>query len=646
MSLALDDIVADGWAKRSPFAAGRTIGPVTAARQRRTYLIYAAMLVLGALPWLIGGNAFLKAAGLGLFFPGAGFIASAGLWAVLLTPVTLALFALALFAWFGSGMVIAPVIVWLGAALVAGATAGPVWSGAPLVAGALVAAGAGYVVYRGAQRRAAAGARRLARDAVVRNSAVRVLETAAPDPDPASRELSAEDLASLRYVLDRALQPPERFDGFDIVDQFQTSSLRYQINNAGYLLAEVQTNYVPNLRGYYETAQLNLIQKYLQPKVWTYWAYETSWGHLNLKDHDPVSKTDNIMLTGWLALHTGMYMLATGDRRYLEKGSLTFRKNARTAYVHDANDLVTSVTANYEVAPFCLYPCEPNWAYPICNYIGLTGLAAMDAVTGTTHAEDLKDRWMQELDTEFTDESGSIIGLRSTLTGFRFPFPGGELGFAQFQEIIEPQRAWRMWAIARHELDFVMAKTQDGRPRLKMPGRGFDFGNYRSGFGGAYAAIMTAAREFGDNDLAAAAQAALDEDCGLTEEGGVRRYTKMSNLSNISAVWGRVRRRGDYRRAVKEGPSATTLKGPMLTGISYPDVLVARAYSPDGASLELVLHPGTAPGPQSLTIERLSPGGRYAVTGADVAEATADADGRLHLTAHLAGRTEVAIRPV
>ncbi len=36
MTLAIDDIAADGWARRSPFQAGRTIGPVTAARQRRT----------------------------------------------------------------------------------------------------------------------------------------------------------------------------------------------------------------------------------------------------------------------------------------------------------------------------------------------------------------------------------------------------------------------------------------------------------------------------------------------------------------------------------------------------------------------------------------------------------------------------------
>lgn len=642
MTLAIEDIAAEGWAKRSPFRAGRTIGPVTAARQRRTAIIYFTAAVLGLIPWVAGDSAFLKAAGLGLAFPGAGFIASAGFWAILLVPFVLALFALALFAWFGSGMVLAPFIVWLGAALVAGATAGPVWVPAPYVALAFVTAFAGYVAYRDAKRRAGAGARRMARDASMHSAVARVVETAAAETDVASRELSADDIASVRYILDRALQPIEAFNGFDIVDQFQTSSLRYQINNAGYCLAELQKNYLPNFHGYLMQAQQNLIGKYLQKKVWSYWAYETSWGHLNFTNHDPVAPKDNIMLTGWLALHIGMYMNANGDQRYLEPGSLTFRWNAKRAYAHQAQDLVSSVVSNYGTQEFCLYPCEPNWDYPICNHIGLNGLHAMDTATGTHHAADLKDRWLEALDAEFTDESGSIIGLRSTLTGFRFPFPGGELGFAQFMETISPERAWRMWAVGRQELDYIMDKAVSGEARLRLSGRGFDFGNYRSGFGGAYASIMSAAREFGDDHLAAAAQRALDEDCGLSEERGVRRYVKMSNLSNISAVMGRIRRRGDYRRTVAEPVARAALTGPVLTGIAYPDVLVARAWS-DGESLELVLYPGRAPGQRTIRIERLVPEATYDVVGAREAIANADDQGCVTLTINLAGRVPIRI---
>lgn len=644
MTFLVDEIASEGWAKHSPLARGRTVGPVTAAYQRRTFLIYASLFALGSMPWLFGGSNFLKAMGLGLWFPGAGFIASSGAWAFLLVPLVLALFALALFAWFGSGMVLAPAVVWGGAAVIAGLMPGQAWDGAPFVSIGFLVAATAYVQWREIRGRAAAAERRKVRDDIIRTSTAKVLESAAPEPAPDNRELSESDVQAIRYILDRALQPVDRFDGFDIVDQFQTASLRYQINNCGYALAEIQRNYVPNLRGYYETAQINLIEKYLHNKVWGYWAYETSWGHLNLINHDPVGK-DNIMLTGWLALHLGMYMLATGDRRYLEAGSLEFRKGDKIRYQHDAGSLVSSVVGNYKTAPYCLYPCEPNWAYPICNYIGFNGLIAMDAVRGTNHADDLRDQWLEALDTEFTDESGSIVGLRSTLTGFRFPFPGGELGFVNYQETIDPHRAWRMWAIARTELEAILTQAQDGQPRTALPGRGFDFGNYRSGFGGAYAAIMAAAREFGDDDLAAAAQRALDEDCALAIEGGIRRYSKMSNLSNISAVIGQIRRRGDFRRTVMEATPPDVLRGPMLTGIKYPDVLVARAYSVDGEGIDLVLYPGAKSGDQNLTITCLAPGTIYSITGLPQSSLMADENGKIRLSAHLDGRTEIRIRP-
>jgi len=645
MSTSLQEILSESWARNSPLQKGRTVGPVTAAYQRRTLTIYAALVIAGSLPWLLDGSDFLKAAGLGLWFPGAGFIASAGLWSLLILPLILGFFALGLFVWFGSGMVMAPAIVWFGAALLAGTVSSPAWNGAPPVAAGLLLAFAGYIQWRALKERAAAASKRAFRSSALKAGVEKALAAASPAPDSRERELSESEVKAVRYLLDRALQPPDRFDGFDIVDQFQTASLRYQINNCGYALAEIQTNYLPNFRGYLETAQLNLIEKYLHPKVWTYWSWETSWGHLNFTNHDPVGK-DNIMLTGWLALHAGMYMLASGDHRFLEKGSLTFRKNARTAYVHDANDLVGSLNANYADAPFCIYPCEPNWAYPICNYIGITGLAAMDAVTNTNHARALRDRWTTALDTEFTDESGSVIGLRSTLTGLRFPFPGGELGFAAYQKVLEPGRAWRMWAIARAELEFVVGETKSGEKRLQLPGRGFDFGNYRSGFGGAYAAIMSVAREFGDDELALYAWRALEADCGLSEDSGVRRFTRMSNLSNISAVMGQVRRQGDYERAVKHGPPDLFRSGPMLTGIAYPDVLVARAVSTDGKCLDLVLYPGVQSGPQTLEIINLAPAGRYRVTGASVTTVTADESGKAQLAAHLHGRTEVTIRAV
>jgi hypothetical protein len=117
-----------------------------------------------------------------------------------------------------------------------------------------------------------------------------------------------------------ALQPVGQINGFDKVDQFQTSALRYQINSLGYMLGMLQCNYAPSFHGYLSQAQRNLIDLYLQRQIWGYWVYESAWGHLNVTNPDPAAR-DNIMLTGWLGIQLCMYMSNTGDRRYAEQSA-------------------------------------------------------------------------------------------------------------------------------------------------------------------------------------------------------------------------------------------------------------------------------------------------------------------------------------
>jgi hypothetical protein len=336
----------------------------------------------------------------------------------------------------------------------------------------------------------------------------------------------------------------------------------------------------------------------------------------------------------------------SGDRRYAEKGSLTFRLNARTAYEHDFHTIVGSVVENYAryEDQFCIFPCEPNWMYPICNHYGMTSLAVHDRLFGTQHVARFLPSWLQKLDTEFTDASGTIIGLRSQLTGFEFPFPTGEAGYATFANCFAPERAHRLWAIARKEIAPAIIAASDGAARIVLPGRGLDAGNYSFGHTGAFGSIMSAAREFGEDEVAAAAQRSLDDECRPSLEGGVRRYLGGSNLSNINVATGRLLRTGDFRRSFVEGPTDATLSGPRLTGIRYPDVLVARAFS-HGEDLQMVLHAGKRDGAQSITIERLKPGRRYAVTGAREKVVVADENGRATCEVPLKGRTDVALAP-
>jgi hypothetical protein len=620
--------------------SGRALGPITAAKLKRTALAYAALCALGLVPTLLGWSAGWQAAGLGLWFPGAGFLASGG-FSLLLIPLTAVLFGLAVFAWFGSAMLPAPIAIWLGAALLAGAFAGPeVWAGAAWAVPALTVAGGFAFHRRNASQRAAGRAARVQRSAFLPREIARV-QSFAETPAAEKRELTREQLAATRYLFDRALQPVGQLNGFDRIDQFQTSALRYQLNHAGYTLAELQTHYAPSFHGYLAEAQHNLVAQYLQKQVWSYWCYETSWGHLNFTDWDPAGR-DNIMLTGWFGIHASLAMSSLGDRRYAQPGSLSFKLNERTTYAHDIHTLAASVSSNFGRADYCLYPCEPNWVYPICNHYGMTSLVLHDRLFGTGDAKQHLPRWLHSLDTEFTDESGSVIGLRSELTGLRFPFPAGDAGFALFATCWAPERAQRQWAVARTDMARAIVRDANGKRRLAFPGAGFDFGNYRRGWAGTWASILAGAREFGDAEIAEAAANALEQDGRPTEDRGVAHYAAMSNLSNIQAVSGKIRRTGDFRRAVTEGPAECALRGPLLAEAKYPDVLVARAFS-DGENLELVLHPGAAPGMQRLGLSRLAPGATYQVRGDASARFAADAAGAAQLEIALHGRTALEI---
>src|SRR5262249_12136906 len=134
-----------------------------------------------------------------------------------------------------------------------------------------------------------------------------------------------------------------------------------------------------------------------------------------------------------------------------------------------------------------------------------------------------------------------------------------------------------------------------------------------------------------------AAQRALDQDCGRTDEGGVLRYSKGSNLSNIIAVKARLHRRDDFRKAVIEGPPESALRGPILTGLKYPEVLVGRAFS-SGDDLDRSLYPGTRRGTGKFRTERRRPGATYAIRNGWEHQFVADSSGGAYLSVELKAR--------
>jgi hypothetical protein len=189
-------------------------------------------------------------------------------------------------------------------------------------------------------------------------------------------ELSLDDLRLLRVLLDRALQPVPAFDGFEHIEQFQTSALRYQINFSSYALALAQATHLPALQGYMHLAQRNLAAKQLDHRIWRYWRLENLWGNLD-PGADPVAR-DNIMLSGFLAAQLAFAGNATGRRDHDAPGSLAFRHPSGAVYAYSLPSIARLLGRAYARAPFGLLACEPNWVYPLCNAITAAAIRAQD----------------------------------------------------------------------------------------------------------------------------------------------------------------------------------------------------------------------------------------------------------------------------
>lgn len=290
-------------------------GPTIRRRQLRSLTIWAVAALIGLLPWVFGMSDRWRSAGLGLWFPGAGFVYNGFWWATLLM---LALFVASIVAWVGVGGFIFPVGVWLlGIALPAITVPSDPWKPAVYVVPAIAAVAIGGFVLARLRRRAKA-----------RADGVRIAERlqSVPYTEPPLKvavagELSEKELAHARLLMDRVLQPIDSFEGFTTIDQFRESAWRYQLVSTNYALAAMQVNHVPAFSGYLHEAQQNSIIKMTDRRVWHYWRIENFLGNLKF-GADPI-KSENIMYSGWWALALGAFERATGDLRFSEPGALT-----------------------------------------------------------------------------------------------------------------------------------------------------------------------------------------------------------------------------------------------------------------------------------------------------------------------------------
>lgn len=628
-------------------------GPVTKRHLRRTALGYTALFLIGLAAATLASSPAVQAFGLGLVLPGGGFLLFATgsplevAVHVSLALLTVALFLVALFAWFGSGNVLAPIVVWAGSAFGAAAMGhAETRPAATALVPGLVVAGAlgGRLVLR--RQLVAARARRDRRNRFLSTSRAVATPVDRTTSLPSVGELLPEDLEAMRLLLDRALQPVDEFQGFDWIEQFQTAAVRYQIMALSYALSLTTFTRTPALRGYVSTAQQNLIQKMTDHRVWKYWALENAWGNLRL-DPNPIAPTthDNVMYSGWYAAMIGMYASTTGDDRYTKSGSITLRHPRGHEFVYDFPSLVGILAENFTVSEFCLFPCEPNWIYTVCNNFAAIALKIHDRLRGSRYWSTLESSYRRMLDHEFMTLDGRLVAIRSARTGLTIPAltsTMADAGTAFYLHPLFPDIARRSWEIVRHD----MLKLTDAG--IEIATRGWDkidTGNYRRSTATTLASVMTTAGEMGDTEIVRAVRERFEAEHPAVVEAGARHHPGVSIQGHIGSFCARVTRPNGMRDLVAVGVPTAWQRGPHLERVAYPDVLVARAVS-DGHNLEVVLYPGAEAGRQQLGLSQLQPGKRYRCDGAVDRELIADGLGRAALAIDLEGRSELRLRPV
>lgn len=270
---------------------------------------YGFLAAAGLATFYKSENPRLRAAGLGLLFPGAGFVAVCTIPSILALMLTLAAVPAILFLWFGCGGLAFPLGLWIGSTLAASLLArDTVLESAGSIVTAACVIGISYIVKQTLAANRVAEKKRDERNAFLVDAVQDNYTAAAMAPAPGSREADERSIRFIQWVLEMGLTPQDDFSYHDVIDQFQTSAIRYQLYQGQYELALYQNNYCPNFHGYLSEAQRGLIEKSMTKKVMrsvlhrhrqhslivdSFWKWESLLGKFTL-DWDPI-REDNIV---------------------------------------------------------------------------------------------------------------------------------------------------------------------------------------------------------------------------------------------------------------------------------------------------------------------------------------------------------------
>lgn len=236
--------------------------------QRRTLVQYACLFAAGLTSFYKFQSPALRAAGLGFLFPGAGLVAVCTLPSLALFAVSTALIPFVLFAWFGMGGIVFPIVLWTGTAALSAAlakdsvleVAGPLWT-------AICIGGIVYLTIASRRANSEARRKREARNNYLREEVKNNQTQAAQPQEDGTREVDERTLRFVQWFIELGLTPRDDFSYHDVIDQFQTSAIRYQLYETVNALGLYQNVYCPNFHGYLSQAQRGVIEKSFTKKV-------------------------------------------------------------------------------------------------------------------------------------------------------------------------------------------------------------------------------------------------------------------------------------------------------------------------------------------------------------------------------------------
>ena len=611
---------------------------------------YLVLILLATACIQLTDSLSIKTFALGLYFPGSGFLYWTGYGNpdqtlfFLLALFTAFSFILSLIFWLATGNVFLPFLIWFGTAVSSGfysylhssSEKTLFWQSTELyvLAFCLFSLLILYVVFKVLQFSQLRKRKKFHNLTTELPKKFTLSSVSEETINSLKDELSLDDLQLMRLLLDRALQPINEFNGFEWNDQFQSGAVRYQLNFMSYALSIAQSVHLPAFKGYLSEAQNNLILKQQDYRIWSYWKYENLWGNFKFGS-DPIPR-ENIMYTGFVAAQISYFEANGNSNRFSNPHGFTCSDNSGNSYSYSLPEIIELLKTQYKSSKYGLLACEPNWIYPLCNFITASAIRTYDTTNRTHHWEEIKAGFKHRLETEFIRPDGMIIPFRSSFLGFAAPQIGGAIMQSfpcLFLNMILPEIAERQWQLFRHELK---------NKNLKRTCWPIDVGNYKFSRASSYTATAAAAVEFGDQDLANELIHLLDDECPKHVCQSVFHRDRSSLWAHSLELMARSGRKGAFKNLATI--KAENKSDPYIKRLSYPDVLVAKAIH-ENNKLSMVLYPGKKPGLYSVTIGNLNPNRSYRAF--IKTKQTLHADDREDATLNIPiyDRTEVHITP-